>query len=282
MPRFSFIWYSYKSYGFHTNLWILKRFIIVIVNNFLKAPKHSPNVFARGELGRCDIYTLRCIKLIKYWFRILEMDANRYPKICYEMQLKWLNLNTRTSCWARDVKELLQELGFGYAWYNQGVGNKDFFLTIFTQRLFDIDTQAWRIDIQDMSKLRTYNQLKEDLVCEFYLNEIHTSLYKKVMAQLRGGLLELRANTGRYENICYEERLCLICNGEIENEYHFLLECSQYKTIRELYIPKYYFIYPSYFKFKELLTKKNIIVLLNVCKFVVAAMKQRELCFSNT
>ena len=38
---------------------------------------------------------------------------------------------------------------------------------------------------------------KEDLVCEFYLNEIHTSLYKKVMAQLRGGLLELRANTGR-------------------------------------------------------------------------------------
>ena len=61
-----------------------------------------------------------------------------------------------------------------------------------------------------MSKLRTYKQLKENLVCEFYINEIHNSLYKKVMAQLRGGFLELRANTGRYENISYEERLCLV------------------------------------------------------------------------
>ena len=54
----------------------------------LKVPKQCPNVFARGELGRCDIYTPRCVKLIKYWFRILEMSVNRYPNICYKLQLK--------------------------------------------------------------------------------------------------------------------------------------------------------------------------------------------------
>ena len=53
-----------------------------------------------------------------------------------------------------------------------------------------------------------------------------------------------------------------MCYGAIENEYHFLLECSQYKSIRESYIPKYYFTYPSYLKFKDLLTKKNTTVLL--------------------
>lgn len=58
-----------------------------------------------------------------------------------------------------------------------------------------------------MSKHRTYKLLKEDLICEFYLTEIHTYLYRKVMSQLRGGFLELRANTGRYENISYEESL---------------------------------------------------------------------------
>ena len=79
------------------------------------------------------------------------------------MQLKWFNLNTRTNCWARDVKQLLEELGFGYAWYNKGVGNKYFFLTILKQRLFDIDTQVWRIDIHDMSKLRTYNERRFSL-----------------------------------------------------------------------------------------------------------------------
>ena len=244
----------------------------------LKVPKQCPNVFARGELGRCDIYTLRCVKLIKYWFRILEMSVNRYPNICYKLQLKWLNANKKTNCWAKDVKTLLEQTGFGHVWYNQGVGDTVLFFKAFTQRLFDIDIHAWRYDVQDMNKLRTYNLLKEDLVCEYYLNEIDINLYRKVMTQFRGGLLDLRAQTGRYEKISYEERICPLCNDGIENEYHFLLECCQYKLIRKLYIPKYYYTYPTLFKFKEILTKKNKTIILNVCKFIVAAMKQREVC----
>ena len=52
-----------------------------------------------------------------------------------------------------------------------------------------------------MSKLRTYKQLKEDLVCEFYLNEIRTSLYRKVMSQFRVGFLnyeQIRVDTKIY------------------------------------------------------------------------------------
>lgn len=37
----------------------------------LRIPKRSPNVFARGELGRYSIYTSRSLKLVKYWLRIL-------------------------------------------------------------------------------------------------------------------------------------------------------------------------------------------------------------------
>ena len=83
-----------------------------------------------------------------------------------------------------------------------------------------------------MGKLRTYKLLKEDLICESYLNEINISSYRKIMTKLRGGLLELRANTGRYKNLAYEERICLVCNVAIENEFHFLLECCQYNSIR--------------------------------------------------
>ena len=59
-----------------------------------------------------------------------------------------------------------------------------------------------------MNKLRTYNLLKEDLVCEYYLNEIDINLFRKVMTQFRGGLLDLKVQTGRYEKISYEERIC--------------------------------------------------------------------------
>ena len=64
----------------------------------LQVPKNSPNIFARGELGRGSIYTVRCINLIKYRLRILDMNANRYPNICYKLQSKWLNVNYRTNC----------------------------------------------------------------------------------------------------------------------------------------------------------------------------------------
>ena len=106
------------------------------------------------------------------------------------------------------------------------------------------------------------------------------------MTKLWGGLLELRANTGRYENLAYEERICLVCNVAIENEFHFLLECcqyisiSQYNSIREIYIPKYYFTCPTNVKFKQLSSNTTPVVLLKVCKCFVAALKQRELLLS--
>ena len=36
------------------------------------------NAFVRGVLGRCYIYTLRYIKVIKYWLKILQMNTNQY------------------------------------------------------------------------------------------------------------------------------------------------------------------------------------------------------------
>ena len=95
------------------------------------------------------------------------------------------------------------------------------------------------------------------------------------MSKLRGGFLDIRVHTRRYENIPYEDRMCPVCNAAVENEFHLVLECSLYTTARQKYIPKYYFTHPSYDKFKELMSKQNPILLLNICKFVVFALKLR-------
>ena len=88
-----------------------------------------------------------------------------------DIRISVINFNQRTNCWARAVKELLEACGFCYS---QGVGDKRYFLSVFKERLFDIDIQSWRYDVQDtsMGKLRTHKLLKVDLVCESYLNEI--------------------------------------------------------------------------------------------------------------
>ena len=59
------IWFSHKSL-------YIEKVHHSYCKYILKAPKHSPNVFARGELGRCDIYTLRCIKLINDIHKVLS------------------------------------------------------------------------------------------------------------------------------------------------------------------------------------------------------------------
>ena len=69
----------------------------------------------------------------------------------------------------------------------QRVGNDRIFSSIFKQRLFEIEIQSWRCDAQVMDKLRMYELLKENLVCEFYLNEKNIAPYRNVMSKLRGG-----------------------------------------------------------------------------------------------
>ena len=113
----------------------------------------------------------RSLKLIKYRLRSLRLEDNRYPKVCYKLQYKWINQNPRTDCWVRQVKEVLEKYVFGYGWSNQGVGNERICISILKQRILEIEIQSWRCDVQEMDKLRTYELLKENPVCEFYLNE---------------------------------------------------------------------------------------------------------------
>ena len=156
-------------------------------------------------------------------YKLLQMPNERLPKTCYNLQCKWLEANPRTNCWAKDVRDTLLAQGFGYVWYNQGVGNIALFLRNFKERNRDIDIICWYNDMDNMDRLRTYKILKTNFGCERYLKEMSISNYKQVLVEFRGGLLDLRANSGRFENILLEDRICILCNREVETEYHFFL-----------------------------------------------------------
>ena len=103
------------------------------------------------------------------------MPNERLPKICYKIQCKWLEAKPLTNCWAKDVKDTLLAQGFGYVWYNQGVGNIALFLRNFKERNRDIDISCLLNDIHNMDRLRTYKILKTNFGCERYLKEISIS-----------------------------------------------------------------------------------------------------------
>ncbi|KAH3795252.1 hypothetical protein DPMN_148800 [Dreissena polymorpha] len=78
------------------------------------------------------------------------MDQNRYPKQLYEMLRR--QDDAGRSNWATNVKRMLFNYGFGFAWLANGVGNSSDFLSQFKNRLKDCALQELQSKINNSPK----------------------------------------------------------------------------------------------------------------------------------
>ena len=71
----------------------------------------------------------------------------------------------------------------------------------------------------------------------------------------------------------YNQRLCEVC-GVLEDEYHFLLLCKNSSDLRQRYIPKCYFNYPSMYKFIALISTDHVKTIRNLAVFVYSSFQR--------
>ena len=132
---------------------------ISVYNNFHKyvlgLPYNAVNTIALGELGRTTFASHATCKLISFWLRVLKHSEDRYTKRCYNDQV--ILAERGHASWGLDVKNILFRVGFGDVWLNQGVGDEDLFVSIFKQRVIDINMQDWKSNLISLDSLRTYN-----------------------------------------------------------------------------------------------------------------------------
>ena len=241
----------------------------------LGLPRHCVNDVATGELGRCRISIFAVFRKIKYWLQLLKHDEMRYTNICYRHSLQLANNDTQ--CWAWEIKNILHITGFGYVWSEQSVANDKLFLNQFLQRLIDIDKQAWNANISSMDKLYIYKQFKVNNYYEFYLAHLESNFYRFILCKFRCCCFNLEVHSGRKFIIPREHRLCTVCNQKkVEDEFHFLLQCPIYDELRRLYIPSFFYNYPTYDKLSLLINTLNKTLLLNLSKFLYHAWRYRS------
>ena len=77
-----------------------------------------------------------------------------------------------------------------------------------------------------MSKLRSYIILKNKFGEEEYLTCLRSRARRSLLSQLRLGILPLEIEVGPFRGIDLENRICKMCNINIEN---FLCECPCYQ-----------------------------------------------------
>jgi hypothetical protein len=96
--------------------------------------------------------------------------------------------------------------------------------------------ERWVKDKAGTSKLSYYNNMKSEIKCENYVKCTKVSRHERAtIAKLRSSTFPLAVELGRYRGIAKEERICKFCTtGQVEDEMHYLLNCSHYNDQRAI------------------------------------------------
>ena len=120
------------------------------------------------------------------------------------------------------------------------------------------------VTLNNFDYLRTYKILKDGKYVEPFTWNISNFLLRKYLTRFRCGYIDIHVNSGRINNINYEDRICKYCNlNDIDDEFQFLLRCAFHRDLRKKHIPNYFILHPNLCKFRSLVDTEN-----------------KELCFS--
>ena len=257
----------------------VERVHLQFCKKLLGVKKSTQNDFVYGEFGRI-LFARRCYFIIKYWFKILTCEDGKNIKYIYKMMLSDLIERPNKINWAYLVKGLLSRMGFSKEWLNQGVENIELFLKVFKQIKRTCNTlyflQNWNERLRNSSRASFYVTIAE-FNRKIYFNSIKVLKFRTVLARLRVSSHRLEIEVGRWArlHIPVGERKCSICN-QLEDEYHFVLECQLYKNLRRKYIDRFYWNRPSMYKFVELIKSSNSKTILNLAIYTYKAFKIRN------
>ena len=193
---------------------------------FLGLHRFAPNLAINGDIGWASCSLRRWIEMIRYWNRIVDMDDDRLTKKVF----LWDYHNRKSKgSWNSDIFKLFDKIGKLENYQNITKIDIAEAKTI----LHEKEKSEWIQGIQSVSKLSNYVKFKKEYCAESYIYKIHNRAHRSVFAQLRCGILPLKIETGRYTHIPIEFRMCTFCNANaVENEIHFLFDCSFYSEIR--------------------------------------------------
>ena len=198
------------------------------VRFFLGVHRFAPLLAIYGDIGWIPCHYRHWLNMTRVWNRLMFMDDDRICKQAFNHDYNLCQNN-----WSSNFKNMASKLGFDGEFDSKETINT----VLFKARLQDFYSSCWSIDIQNVSKLRTYVKFKSNTEQEHYVKLNLSKKERSCLAQLRCGILPLRLETGRYCSEKREERLCVFCNSQtLEDEVHFVLDCSLYDDIRNKYL----------------------------------------------
>ena len=206
--------------------------------------------------------------MIGYWSRLILGKHEKLSFKAYQMLLYHFNGGDYKNNWIMSIKCILDDVGLSYIWNNQLCNNTKWIVAKVKSTLRDQYIQKWHANIDSSSKGVTYKNFKTIFCVEKYLLLLQPRQWKPII-KLRTSNHYLPVETGRWNNTERHERKCNLCNEkELDDEYHYIFVCDNFRNERNLLLPKYYTKRHNMLKFNEILNCKNRKTLNNFSRFI--------------
>jgi hypothetical protein len=255
----------------------------------LGVPKQCPIEALHGELGWSPIYSKIAMSVIKYWHRIaneeegsllseaLQVHAHLKSKdvsnildVVEQLVCK-LSIKTPLSALKQYTDSQITHI------IKNNVHN-----TIEVEWL-DVLNKPPNANKQQGNKLRTYNIFKSQFKLESYLLHVKNKAHRKSLCQLRTSTHPLRIEKGRHIGLNVVDRICQHCSQiKVEDEFHFVFECSLYQQERSTFLQNVYNKFPNIEilqpnkQFLWIMSAEDSYVNIETAKFVHNCLQLRE------
>jgi len=212
-----------------------------------------------GELGRYPLYINILLTAVKFYQRLTSVKPDKLIFNAFQESYK-LYENKKNS-WVLSIYFLLHQIGI-----DKNRINSDDLIQMLKNKLVQRYKKRWAGIISDIAnnqtgKLRTYALFKTYIYKEKYLSVIKNREVRKCVTAFRISAHQLEIEMGRYKNVPLNSRICKLCkSNEVEDEVHFLLNCSCYEHERKNLFDK---VQLSCENFSSLSPKNKIIWLMS-------------------
>ena len=259
--------YGSEVWGFE-NLDIIESVHLRFCKHILRLKQSTPNFMVLGELGRYPLSVKVKLRMVNFWCRLLDGNINKISYLLYKLaNINYINYGFENK-WICFMKSIFDNCGLSNIWLSQDVAAKQWIISSIDLRLKDQFKQNWFADMNISSKGLCYRIFKCDFDMEKYLSILPYNL-ATLFCKYRCGSHRLPVETGRWQSVARNERLCHLCDSsDIGDEFHYIMSCRFFANERKQLLPLYYCRNVNIIKFQQLFTSRSNSVLAKLCKFI--------------
>ena len=257
------------------NNFIPDKIFLKFAKMLLGVDKSAVNIAVLAEICRYPI-AISCIKAsVNYWCHMTNATSDSIISKTYKE-----GTNNKLNYFEK-LRKFFSLVGFEHVWANQCTFSKKRLTNAISKKLEEKYITFWKKAVNDNNKLNNYEFLKHNYEEEKYL---HVAADKQDLCnfiKIRISNSKLFIEQGRHLKIPRCNRICKLCNSEVEDEFHFVLRCNKLNKERLVLYNQITNIVPGFPTFNEqnkfkFILSFNDLEITNICVKGISNMYQKR------